>query len=54
MAARVASAAEGGQVLVSEAVREAVDDRDGIAFDDGRDAELKGLSGTHRLYALTL
>jgi adenylate cyclase len=53
MAARVAAAADGAEVLVSEAVREAVDDGDGIAFGDGRDIELKGFSGTHRLYALT-
>lgn len=54
MAARVAAAADGGEVLVSEAVRETVDDRDGIAFDGGRDVELKGFSGTHRLYALAV
>jgi adenylate cyclase len=54
MAARVAAAADGAEVLVSEAVREAVDDGDGIAFGDGRDVELKGFSGTHRLHALTL
>jgi adenylate cyclase len=53
MAARVAAAADGAEVLVSEAVRKAVDDGDGIAFGDGRDVELKGFSGTHRLYALT-
>jgi adenylate cyclase len=52
MAARVAAAADGGEVLVSQPVREAVGDHDGIAFDDGRDVELKGFSGTHRLYAL--
>ncbi|MGV0793310.1 adenylate/guanylate cyclase domain-containing protein [Mycolicibacterium sp. XJ1819] len=52
MAARVAGEADGGEVLVSEAVRDAVADQDDIAFDDGRDAELKGFSGTHRLFAL--
>jgi adenylate cyclase len=53
MAARVAAAADGGEVLVSEAVRDAIGDKDGIAFDDGRDVELKGFSGSHRLYALS-
>jgi adenylate cyclase len=53
-AARVAAAADGGEVLISEPVREAVGDHDDIAFDDGRDVELKGFSGTHRLYALSL
>lgn len=49
MAARVASQADGGEVLVSAPVRQAVADRD---FDGGRDAELKGFAGTHRLYAV--
>ena len=52
MAARVAAQADGGQTLVSEPVREQVDGRDGIAFDDGHDVELKGFSGTHRLYVV--
>ena len=52
MAARVAGAADGGEILVSAAVRDALADEDDIAFDEGRDAELKGFSGTHRLYAV--
>ncbi|MDV3124271.1 adenylate/guanylate cyclase domain-containing protein [Mycobacterium sp. 21AC1] len=55
MAARVAGQADGGQILVSQPVRDAVcgrADEDDIAFDGGRDAELKGFSGTHRLYAV--
>jgi class 3 adenylate cyclase len=51
MAARVAAQADGGEILVSEVVRDAVSDED-IAFDDGRDVELKGFSGSHRLYAV--
>jgi len=51
MAARVAALADGGEILVSEVVRDAVSDED-IAFDDGRDVELKGFSGSHRLYAV--
>ena len=54
MAARVAGQAEGGEVLVSEPVRAAVGESDGIGFDEGRDVELKGFSGTHRLYAVSL
>jgi class 3 adenylate cyclase len=50
MAARVAGQADGGEILVSEPVRAAVGDRH--AFDGGRDAELKGFSGLHRLYAV--
>jgi adenylate cyclase len=52
MAARVAAQADGGEILVSEVVRDAVSDQD-IAFDDGREVELKGFSGSHRLYAVT-
>jgi len=52
MAARVASEADGGEVLVSEVVRDALTDLDEVDFDDGRDADLKGFSGTHRLYAV--
>jgi len=55
MAARVAAQAVGGQILVSEPVRDAVDgrlDAAGIGFDDGRDVELKGFSGTYRLFAV--
>ncbi len=52
MAARVAAQADGGQTLVSESVRESVGDQDDLGFDDGRDVELKGFAGTHRLYAV--
>jgi adenylate cyclase len=52
MAARVASEADGGEVLVSEVVREAVSKIDDITFDSGRNAELKGFGGSHRLYAV--
>jgi adenylate cyclase len=62
MAARVAGQAEGGEVLVSEPVRDACQEsnarqesaQDAVCFDDGRDVELKGFSGTYRLYAVTL
>ena len=52
MAARVAAQADGGETLVSEVVRDAVSDHDDIAFDEGREVELKGFSGSHRLYAV--
>jgi adenylate cyclase len=53
MAARVAAQADGGEILVSEVVRDAVRG-EGIGFDDGRDVELKGFSGSYRLYAVAL
>ena len=52
MAARVAAQAVGGQILVSEPVREALCDCDDIRFDEGRDVELKGFSGSYRLFAV--
>ena len=52
MAARVASAATGGEILVSESVRNAVVADGAVEFDDGREVELKGFNGVHRLYAV--
>jgi len=52
MAARVAAQAAGGEVLVSEPVRDAVKDCEGIAFDEGREVELKGFSGSYRLFSV--
>lgn len=51
LAARVAGAADGGEILVSEAVRDAVPD---VPFGDAREVELKGLPGPHRLYPVRL
>jgi adenylate cyclase len=52
MAARVAAQAVGGQILVSEPVRDALRDCDDIAFDEGNEVELKGFSGSYRLFAV--
>ncbi len=52
MAARVAAQAVGGEILVSQPVREALSDHDDIGFDEGRDVELKGFSGSYRLFAV--
>ena len=54
-AARVASQALGGEVLVSNLVRELVGGGgQGIDFLEGRDVELNGLDGSHRLFAVDL
>ena len=53
-AARVASHAGGGEVLVSEAVHHLVGASDAYTVIGGREVELKGIAGTHRLYALSL
>ena len=47
MAARVAAQADGGEVLISEPVREAVGD---VEVGPPREVELKGFSGAYRLY----
>jgi len=52
LAARIAAEAEGGEILVSEPVRDALGTNDGFVVDAGRDVELKGLSGSHRLFAV--
>jgi class 3 adenylate cyclase len=50
-AARVAAAAVGGEVLVSSLVRGLIAPAGEFAFDDGREVELKGITGRHRVYA---
>ncbi|CDO29362.1 adenylate/guanylate cyclase domain-containing protein [Mycolicibacterium porcinum] len=50
MAARVAGQADGGEILVSEPVGEAVRHLGDIVLGAAREVELKGLPGTHRLY----
>jgi class 3 adenylate cyclase len=49
LAARIAAQARGGEILVSEALREEAG-ADGYAFDEGRELGLKGLAGSHRVY----
>jgi class 3 adenylate cyclase len=53
LAARIAAQARGGEILVSEELKrraQANGDDGGLGFDDGRELELKGLTGTHRVY----
>lgn len=54
MAARVAGQAKGGEVLVSEAIREAIADAGEIALGTPREVELKGLSGMHEVYPVAV
>ncbi len=51
LAARIAAQAAGGEILVSEQMRHVADGSDGIEFDAGRELELKGLAGTHRVFS---
>jgi class 3 adenylate cyclase len=50
LAARIAAQAQGGETLVSTAVREDLADDATFVFDQGREAELKGLDGRHRMF----
>jgi adenylate cyclase len=50
MAARVAGQADGGEILVSESVRDAIDGLPDIELCTPREVELKGLLGSHHLY----
>jgi class 3 adenylate cyclase len=55
LAARIAAQARGGEILVSEQLRELAGSNGAEAngepdFDSGRELELKGLAGTHRVF----
>ena len=51
-AARVAAHADGGQVLVSDAVRDALPDEREHVLEDCGEVDLKGLQGEHRLWSV--
>jgi len=50
MAARVAACAQGGEVLASSAVHEALDDDAAVVLHEGDEVELKGLPDRHVLW----
>ncbi len=50
LAARIAAQARGGEVLISEELQRRAGDA--VACDDGRELELKGLAGAHRVYSV--
>lgn len=50
MAARVADEAGGGEILITEPVRDAVEGRPDIALDPPREVDLKGLRGSHDVF----
>jgi class 3 adenylate cyclase len=49
LAARIAAQASGGEILVSESLKELAGETD-VSFEGRRELELKGLSGTHRVF----
>lgn len=54
MAARVAGQARGGQILVSDQVRQGLRDVDDVVLVDFMEVELKGLPGPHRLWEVSV
>jgi class 3 adenylate cyclase len=54
MAARVTGQADGGEILVSESVRAAIDGLPDIELCAPVEVELKGLQGSHNLYPVKM
>lgn len=52
LAARIADHAEGGQILTSALLRELCTGGGEFVFDEGREVELRGLTGAHRLFSV--
>ncbi|MEE8370145.1 MAG: adenylate/guanylate cyclase domain-containing protein, partial [Dehalococcoidia bacterium] len=50
LAARIAGQAQGGEILVSSLLKELTESGGDIAFGEGREVELKGLVGQHRVF----
>lgn len=51
-AARVAALAEGGEILVSDSVADALADHDDITLAEPREVQLRGLAGDHYVAAV--
>ena len=52
LAQRIADLAVGGQILVSSLLMELTKSGGDITFTPAREVELKGLTGTHRVYSV--
>ncbi len=52
LAARIAGQASGGEILVSSLLKELTASGGDIEFEDGREVELKGLSGVQQVFAV--
>ena len=50
VAARIACEASGGQILVSSLLKALVESSGEFEFGEGREMELKGLSGSHQVF----
>ncbi len=54
MAARIAGHADGGEILLSEAVRDAIGSVDGIVVTEAEVVEFKGFTGTYEVFPVAL
>ena len=54
VAARIASLARGGEILVSSTLRDLTESAGDLRFGEAGEVQLKGLSGTHRLYRVVM
>ena len=50
VAARIADEAKGGEILASSVVKQLTDSAGDVGFEDAREIELAGLTGTHAVY----
>jgi class 3 adenylate cyclase len=53
-AARIASAAAGGEIVVSSLVHQLVAQTGEFAFGEAREVELKGIEGSHQIYPVVV
>jgi eukaryotic-like serine/threonine-protein kinase len=53
VAARIADAARGGEILASAVVKQLTESAGDVGFEDAREVELAGLVGTHAIYKVT-
>jgi class 3 adenylate cyclase len=53
-AARIASAADGGEIVVSELVHALVAQTGAFTFEEPRHVELKGIDGAQKVYPLSI
>ena len=54
LTARIASQAVGGEILVSSLLKALVESSGEFGFGEGREVELKGLTGTHQVFEVNL
>lgn len=52
LASRIADEAQGGEILVSSLLKELTESAGDIRFGEGREVELKGLSGGQRVFVV--